>query len=72
LGKHPTKDSFLASYGQQFVRLAVPPGTGKGVGVVIPNLLSYPDSLIINDPKFENWEITSGFRAAAGHKVYRF
>lgn len=72
LGKHPTEDSFLASYGQQFVMLAAPPGTGKGVGAVIPNLLSYPDSMVVNDPKFENWEITSGFRASAGHKVYRF
>ncbi|WP_147463906.1 type IV secretory system conjugative DNA transfer family protein, partial [Pseudomonas caricapapayae] len=63
---------FLASYGQQFVMLAAPPGTGKGVGAVIPNLLSYPDSMVVNDPKFENWEITSGFRASAGHKVYRF
>jgi type IV secretion system protein VirD4 len=72
LGKHPTKESFLASYGQQFVMLAAPPGTGKGVGAVIPNLLSYPDSMVVNDPKFENWDITSGFRLAAGHKVYRF
>lgn len=72
LGKHPTKDTFLASYGQQFAMLAAPPGTGKGVSMVIPNLLSYPDSMIVNDPKFENWDITSGFRAAAGHKVYRF
>lgn len=72
LGKHPTKDTFLASYGQQFAMLAAPPGTGKGVGVVIPNLLSYPDSMVVNDPKFENWYITSGFRAEAGHKVFRF
>lgn len=72
IGKHPTKDRFLASYGQQFVMLAAPPGTGKGVGAVIPNLLCYPDSMVVNDPKFENWDITSGFRAAAGHKVYRF
>lgn len=72
IGKHPTRDTYLASYGQQFVMLAAPPGTGKGVGEVIPNALSYPDSMVINDPKFENWEITSGFRAAAGHKVFRF
>lgn len=72
IGKHPTKNSYLASYGQTFVMLAAPPGTGKGVGVVIPNLLSYPDSMVVNDPKFENWDITSGFRAAAGHKVFRF
>ena len=72
LGKHPTKDTFLASYGQQFVMLAAPPGSRKGVSAVIPNLLAYPDSMVVNDPKFENWAITSGFRASAGHKVFRF
>jgi type IV secretion system protein VirD4 len=72
IGKHPTKNTFLASYGQTYVMLAAPPGSGKTVGVVIPNLLSYPDSVVVNDPKFENWDKTSGFRAAAGHKVYRF
>lgn len=72
LGKHPTKDSFLASYGQTFLMLAAPPGSGKGVGIVIPNLLSYPGSVVVNDPKFENWDTTAGFRAAAGQKVFRF
>jgi type IV secretion system protein VirD4 len=72
IGKHPRKDSFLASYGQTFCMLAAPPGSGKGVGVVIPNLLSFPDSVVVNDPKFENWDTTAGFRAKAGHKVFRF
>jgi type IV secretion system protein VirD4 len=72
IGKHPTKDSFLATYGQTYIMLAAPPGTGKTVGVVIPNLLSYPDSVVVNDPKFENWNKTSGFRASAGHKLFRF
>lgn len=30
LGKHPTKDSFLASYGQQFVMLAARRVRAKG------------------------------------------
>ncbi|MFW3065962.1 type IV secretory system conjugative DNA transfer family protein [Pseudomonas aeruginosa] len=72
LGKHPRKDAFLATYGQTFVMLAAPPGSGKGVGIVIPNLLSYPDSVVVNDPKFENWDTTAGFRAAMGQKVFRF
>lgn len=72
IGKHPTKDEYLASYGEQFLMLAAPPGSSKGVSIVLPNALSYPDSMVINDPKFENWYITSGFRASAGHKVYRF
>lgn len=72
IGKHPTKDIFLTTYGQTFVLLAAPPGSGKGVSFVIPNLLSFPDSVAVNDPKFENWNITSGFRAACGHECYRF
>ncbi|MEA9446216.1 type IV secretory system conjugative DNA transfer family protein [Candidatus Fukatsuia symbiotica] len=72
IGKHPTDDDFLASYGQTFVMLAAAPGTGKGVGMVIPNALTYPDSMVINDPKFENWHLTAGFRASCGQAVYRF
>ncbi|MCY1496934.1 Protein VirD4 [compost metagenome] len=72
IGKHPRRNQFLCSYGQTFVLLAAPPGTGKGVGIVIPNLLTYPDSVVVNDPKFENWEKTAGFRASTGHQVFRF
>ncbi|ATW29865.1 conjugal transfer protein [Candidatus Williamhamiltonella defendens] len=72
IGKHPDDDDFLASYGQTFVMLAAPPGTGKGVGMVIPNALTYPDSMVINDPKFENWHLTAGFRASCGQEVFRF
>lgn len=72
IGKHPTKNVFLTSYGQTFILLAAPPGSGKGVGFVVPNLLSFPDSVAVNDPKFENWNITSGFRASCGHECYRF
>ncbi|MNP19962.1 Type IV secretory system Conjugative DNA transfer [compost metagenome] len=32
--------------------------SGKGVGIVIPNLLIYPDSVVVNDPQFENFEKT--------------
>lgn len=72
IGKHPTKDIFLTSYGQTFVLLAAPPGSGKGVGFVIPNCLSFPHSIAVNDPKFENWNVTAGFRASCGHECYRF
>lgn len=72
IGKHPTKNIFLTSYGQTFILLAAPPGSGKGVSFVIPNLLAFPHSVAVNDPKFENWNITSGFRAACGQECYRF
>ncbi|MCP1373049.1 type IV secretory system conjugative DNA transfer family protein [Dyella lutea] len=58
--------------GQQFVILAAPTRSGKGVGVVIPNLLEYRESVVVLDIKQENYELTSGWRAAQGHEVYLF
>jgi type IV secretion system protein VirD4 len=58
--------------GQQGIALAAPPRSGKGVGVVIPNLLSWPDSVVCTDIKLENWHLTSGFRAASGHACFLF
>ena len=49
-----------------------PSGSGKGVGIVIPNLLHWPDSAIVHDVKGENFRLTCGFRAARGQKVYFF
>ena len=42
--------------------LLAPTGSGKGVSVIIPTLLSYPHSMIIFDPKGENYSLTSGWR----------
>lgn len=72
MGKDPYSDNFLAAYGQTYLMLAAQPGTGKDVGIVIPNLLSYPHSVVLNDVKFESWYKTAGFRAACGQKVVRF
>jgi type IV secretion system protein VirD4 len=58
--------------GQQGVVLAAPPRAGKGVGVVIPNLLNWPDSVICVDIKRENWMLTAGFRQRAGHQCFLF
>lgn len=58
--------------GQQGVALAAPPRAGKGTGVVIPNLLNWPDSVICVDIKRENWTLTAGFRAANGQACYLF
>lgn len=63
---------YLVFGGQQFVLLAAPTRSGKGVGVVIPNLLNYPDSVVVLDIKLENFKITSGFRAAHGQSVFLF
>ena len=37
--------------GQQFVILAAPTRSGKGVGIVIPNLLDYRESMVVLDIK---------------------
>jgi len=58
--------------GQQFVILAAPTRSGKGVGIVIPNLLDYAESVVVLDIKQENFELTSGWRRSQGHEVYLF
>ncbi len=65
-------DKFLMFPGQQFVLLAAPTRSGKGVSFVIPNLLNCPDSCVVLDIKLENFMLTSGYRARHGQKVFLF
>ncbi|MBB3179383.1 type IV secretory system conjugative DNA transfer family protein [Variovorax sp. Sphag1AA] len=58
--------------GQQFVILAAPTRSGKGVGVVIPNLLDYQESMVVLDIKQENYDLTSGWRASQGQQIFLF
>ena len=44
-----------------------PTRSGKGVGLVIPTLLSWTDSAVIHDIKGENWQLTSGWRSSFSH-----
>lgn len=66
VGKHAGR--FLEFGGQQFAMLAAPTRSGKGVGVVIPNLLNWHDSAVVLDVKQENWDLTSGFRHHVGRQ----
>ncbi|MGK6309751.1 type IV secretory system conjugative DNA transfer family protein [Variovorax sp. DT-64] len=63
---------YLVLPGQQGVELEAPPRSGKGVGVVIPNLLSWSGSAIVSDIKGENFMRTAGFRQAHGQEVHLF
>lgn len=63
---------FVYLNGQQFAMVAAPTRSGKGVGIVIPNLLSYQGSVVVLDIKGENFELTSGFRQRYGQEVYLF
>lgn len=58
--------------GPEHVMLHAPTRSGKGVGVVIPNLLTWPDSVVVLDVKRENWTASAGFRATHGQQVILF
>jgi type IV secretion system protein VirD4 len=64
--------AFLIADGPEHVMLYAPTRTGKGVGVVIPNLLAWPDSVVVLDIKRENYLATAGYRAEAGQTVHLF
>jgi type IV secretion system protein VirD4 len=63
---------YLILGGQQFVILAAPTRSGKGAGVVIPNLLTYDGSVVVLDVKKECWKFTAGYRAQHGQSVFLF
>ena len=48
------------------VMVCAPMGQGKGVGVVIPNLLDHRGAAIVTDPKGENYAITHRHRSTLG------
>lgn len=47
-----------------------PTGSGKGVSVIIPNLLHYLGPTIVIDPKGENFAVTAKYRKSLGQKIY--
>jgi len=61
---------YLMLPGQQSVIVAAPPRSGKGTGIVIPNALNFPGSLVVLDIKRENWTLTAAYRAARGQACY--
>ncbi|MCK1333336.1 type IV secretory system conjugative DNA transfer family protein [Bradyrhizobium sp. CW9] len=67
------KDGALLCFGgSEHVLVYAPTRAGKGVGYVIPNLLNWPDSVVVLDVKKENWDRSAGFRAAHGQEVHLF
>ncbi|KKC27989.1 type IV secretory system conjugative DNA transfer family protein [Sphingomonas sp. SRS2] len=63
---------YLIFGGTEHALLEAPTRSGKGVGVVIPNLLNWRDSVVVLDVKKENWDLTAGFRAGQGQQVFLF
>nr|WP_311538853.1 conjugal transfer protein TraG [uncultured Bradyrhizobium sp.] len=57
---------YLRHDGPEHVLCFAPTRSGKGVGLVVPSLLTWPGSSIVHDIKGENWQLTAGFRAKHG------
>lgn len=70
IGRHGKR--LLTYGGQQYVLVAAPPRSGKGVSIAVPNGLNYADSMVFLDVKGELRDATSGFRAEHGQAVYVF
>lgn len=64
---------YLRHDGPEHVIAIAPTRSGKGVGIIIPTLLTWPHSVIVTDIKGENWGITSGYRQRAlKNRVMKF
>lgn len=57
---------YLRHDGPEHILCFAPTRSGKGVGLVVPTLLTWPGSAIVHDIKGENWQLTAGFRARHG------
>ena len=60
------RDEYLRHHGPEHILCFAPTRSGKGVGLVVPTLLTWPGSAIVHDIKAENWSLTAGWRARFG------
>uniref|UniRef100_UPI0037D9F31B type IV secretory system conjugative DNA transfer family protein n=1 Tax=Variovorax sp. TaxID=1871043 RepID=UPI0037D9F31B len=68
LGRCASNDAhYLRHEGPEHVMAFAPTRSGKGVGLVVPTLLSWTGSAVIHDIKGENWHLTAGWRACFSH-----
>ncbi|SEH41900.1 conjugal transfer protein TraG [Magnetospirillum fulvum] len=58
---------YLRHDGPEHVMAFAPTRSGKGVGLVVPTLLSWTGSAVIHDIKGENWQLTAGWRGRFSH-----
>ncbi|MEW9570272.1 conjugal transfer protein TraG [Rhodanobacter sp. Si-c] len=58
---------YLRHDGPEHVLAFAPTRSGKGVGLVVPTLLTWPASAVVHDIKGENWRITAGWRTRFSH-----
>jgi len=58
---------YLRHAGPEHVMVFAPTRSGKGVGLVVPTLLSWTGSAVVHDIKGENWRLTAGWRSRFSH-----
>jgi len=58
---------YLRHGGPEHVMAFAPTRSGKGVGLVVPTLLTWTGSAVVHDIKGENWHLTAGLRARFSH-----
>lgn len=64
---------YLRHDGPEHIAAIAPTRSGKGVGLVIPTLLSWPHSVVVYDTKGENYILSAGWRRKhANNVVLRF
>ncbi|MGY3610476.1 MULTISPECIES: conjugal transfer protein TraG [unclassified Bradyrhizobium] len=61
------ENNYLRHDGPEHVMCFAPTRSGKGVGLVLPTLLSWTSSAVVHDIKGENWELTAGWRSSFSH-----
>jgi len=61
------RGQYLRHDGPEHVMAFAPTRSGKGVGLVVPTLLSWTGSAVIHDIKGENWTLTAGWRSRFSH-----
>ncbi|HMO74320.1 MAG TPA: conjugal transfer protein TraG [Sphingopyxis sp.] len=60
---------YLRHDGPEHVMAFAPTRSGKGVGLVVPTLLSWTGSTVVHDIKGENWQLTAGWRSGFSHAL---
>ncbi|WP_159832498.1 IncP-type conjugal transfer protein TraG, partial [Novosphingobium sp. TCA1] len=63
------RGNYLRHDGPEHIMAFAPTRSGKGVGLVVPTLLSWTGSAVIHDIKGENWAMTSGWRSRFSHSL---
>lgn len=71
LGRDPYSPRLLTHRGKEHAFVFAPTRSGKGVGIVVPTLLTWRGSVFVLDIKGENWDLTAGWRRKFSH-VIRF